>query len=269
MSNIVGYGRVEIRVGDCRELLRAMPAESVDCVVTDPPYQQTSLEWDRWPDGWPTEVRRVLKPTGSMWVFGSLRMFMERRDDFGGWRMAQDIVWEKHNGSSFHADRFRRVHEQAVQFYRDDAPWGEVYKAKVVTLDATKRTVRRKQRPPHMGQIERGHYTSEDGGPRLMRSVIAVRSMHGAAVHPTQKPLALIERLIEIFTDPDDVVIDPCAGSGVTLLGAKNLWRRAYGFEIKKNFFRDANERILTYSSPYLFCEKAPRREDAQAELIV
>ena len=89
-------------------------------------------------------------------------------------------------------------------------------------------------------------------------------------VHPTQKPLALIERLIEIFTDVDDVVIDPCAGSAVTLLGAKNLNRRGYGFEIKKNFFKDANEKVLTYSSPYLFCERKERKrpEGKQIELV-
>ena len=64
-------------------------------------------------------------------------------------------------------------------------------------------------------------------------------------VHPTQKPLALMERLIEIFTDPDDVVIDPCAGSGVVLLGAKNLNRRGYGFEIKKDFYQKASDIVL------------------------
>lgn len=79
-------------------------------------------------------------------------------------------------------------------------------------------------------------------------------------VHPTQKSLPLIESLIEIFTDVDDVVIDPCAGSAVTLLGAKNLNRRAYGFEIKKDFFRDANDKILTYSQPYLFSVREERR---------
>ena len=73
-------------------------------------------------------------------------------------------------------------------------------------------------------------------------------------VHPTQKPLKVIENLIRIFTDKDDVVIDPVAGSGVTLLAAKNLNRRAYGFEIKKDFFKHANERVLTATSPYLFC---------------
>ena len=246
MSNIVGYGRVEIRVGDCRELLRAMPAESVDCVVTDPPYQQTSLEWDRWPDGWPTEVRRVLKPTGSMWVFGSLRMFMERRDDFGGWRMAQDIVWEKHNGSSFHADRFRRVHEQAVQFYRDDAPWSEVYKAKVVTLDAKARTVRKKAGPQrHLGSLAQDSlYQTEDGGPRLMRSVIAVRSMHGAAVHPTQKPLGIIQPLLQASCPPGGMVLDPFLGSGTTAIAALEHGARFIGMEAREDYVTIAMARV-------------------------
>lgn len=72
-------------------------------------------------------------------------------------------------------------------------------------------------------------------------------------VHPTQKPVGLLERLIEIFTDPDDVVIDPVAGSGTTLLAANNMGRRAYGFEIKKDFFKMANEQVLGFSQPMLF----------------
>ena len=63
-------------------------------------------------------------------------------------------------------------------------------------------------------------------------------------IHPTQKPVKLLERLIEIFTDPGDVVIDPVAGSGSTLVAAENLGRKAYGFEIKKNFFKDATKWI-------------------------
>jgi site-specific DNA-methyltransferase (adenine-specific) len=59
-------------------------------------------------------------------------------------------------------------------------------------------------------------------------------------IHPTQKPIRLLERLISIFTDEGDVVIDPVAGSGSTLVAANNLNRKAYGFEIKKNFYRDA-----------------------------
>ena len=72
-------------------------------------------------------------------------------------------------------------------------------------------------------------------------------------VHPTQKPVKLLERLVEIFTDKNDVVIDPCAGSGSTLLAAANLDRRAYGFEIKKNFFKAAKEKVLTQIQKSLF----------------
>ena len=72
-------------------------------------------------------------------------------------------------------------------------------------------------------------------------------------VHPTQKPIPLLERLIEIFTDRGDVVIDPCAGSGTTLLAAAQCGRKAYGFEIKKDFFRDAEKYILSQVQMKLF----------------
>jgi site-specific DNA-methyltransferase (adenine-specific) len=81
-------------------------------------------------------------------------------------------------------------------------------------------------------------------------------------IHPTQKPLPLLERFIELFTDENDVVIDPVAGSGTTLLAAKNLNRRAYGFEIKKKFFEDAQKLVDSESQLNIFCsheEKARR----------
>ena len=64
-------------------------------------------------------------------------------------------------------------------------------------------------------------------------------------IHPTQKPVKTLQRLIEVFTDPGDVVIDPVAGSGSTLLAASQIGRKSYGFEIKKNFFKDAKEKVL------------------------
>lgn len=72
-------------------------------------------------------------------------------------------------------------------------------------------------------------------------------------VHPTQKPVKVLQNLIEIFTDKGDVVIDPCAGSGTTLLAAIQLGRQAYGFEIKKNFYKDAKAKILGRIQKQLF----------------
>lgn len=72
-------------------------------------------------------------------------------------------------------------------------------------------------------------------------------------VHPTQKPVPLLRRLIEIFTDRDEVVIDPCAGSGSTLLAAAQCGRKAYGFEIDRKFYKEANEKILRRIEQTLF----------------
>lgn len=72
-------------------------------------------------------------------------------------------------------------------------------------------------------------------------------------VHPTQKPVPLLRRLIEVFTDKDDVVIDPCAGSGSTLLAAAQCGRKAYGFEIKKDFYKAANTQVLRAVQQVMF----------------
>jgi site-specific DNA-methyltransferase (adenine-specific) len=79
------------------------------------------------------------------------------------------------------------------------------------------------------------------------------RELGAEKVHPTQKPIPLLERLIEIFTDKGDVVIDPCAGSGSTLRAAANLGRKGYGFEVNKEFFNAANEKVLSRIEPRLF----------------
>jgi site-specific DNA-methyltransferase (adenine-specific) len=218
---------VTLFLGDMRDVVPRLPV--VDLVVADPPYDETSLDWDFWPDGWPSVVA---ESAAAMWCFGSLRMFMDRRDQFGPWKYSQDVVWEKHNGSGFHADRFKRVHEQATFWYQ--GPWAGIHHATPTTLDATARQVRRKQRPTHMGEIERGTYTSEDGGPRLMRSVMFHRSMHGRAIHPTEKPVSLLIPLIEYSCPQGGTVLDPFAGSGSTAEAARLLGRRAVlieGFE--------------------------------------
>lgn len=80
-----------------------------------------------------------------------------------------------------------------------------------------------------------------------------VRDSSTPKVHPTQKPIPLLERIIEIFTDPGDVVIDPCAGSASTLLAAANMQRRAYGFEVNKEFYDAAQSKVLRRIQPNLF----------------
>lgn len=229
---------VTIYHGDCRDVLPSI--EAVDCVVADPPYEETDLAWDSLMKGWTKALN--LKPTGSAWCFGSLKAIMKSIDEWDGWAIAQEVIWEKHNGTGLHNDRFRRVHEMVVQFYR--GAWGDVWKDPVYTQDALKKTVRRKKRPAHWGRIDEGSFKSEDGGPRLQRSVIPVRSCHGRAEHPTQKPLGILAPLIAYSCPPGGAVLDPSMGSGSTLLAARELGRRAIGIEKERKYCDVALKRL-------------------------
>lgn len=222
--------------GDCREVMRAWPDSFADACITDPPYGDTSLAWDVAVDGWVEQVARVLRPNGSVWVFGSMRFIATifPQMQAAGFRYSQDIVWSKQNGTGFHTDRFRRVHEHAVMFYRGD--WASVYHDTQYTQDATAKTARRKTRPAHTGNIARGHYVSLDGGPRLMRSVIEVPNEHGTALHPTQKPLGIIAPLINYSVPPGGLVIDPFMGSGSVGIAANLLGRNWLGVEINPEY---------------------------------
>lgn len=241
--------------GDARDVLPAVLGSPAAVIVADPPYGETSLGWDHWPDGWP-KLFVGLAP--QLWCFGSLRMFLAHRDEFSEWRYGQEIVWEKHNGSIFHADRFRRVHEIATHWY--SGKWSSLVRNTQYTNEVTKKTVRRKERPAHTGYIANSTYTSYDGGPRMMRSVLQVRSEHGRAAHPTQKPLDIIRPLVRYSSRPGDVVADPFAGAGSVMLAAVQDGRRAVGVEADERYCEVTARRLEAALSGV-----GPEHEETQA----
>ena len=224
--------------GDFRDVLSGLDVMA-DAIVTDPPYGETSLDWDAWPAGWPSIAAQHAR---SLWCFGSMRMFLDQRDEFAAWKLSQDIVWEKHNGSGFHADRFRRIHEHATHWYQGE--WSGIRHEAPTTATATARTVRRKTRPTHTGHIEAGAYTSIDGGPRLMESVIYARSMHGRAINETEKPTGVLEPLIEYAVPRGGLVLDLFAGSGSTGAAARAIGRRAVLIEKRESQCEAAARRL-------------------------
>lgn len=231
---------------DIRDAVATLAPASFDCLIVDPPYGQTACRWDKRVKGWPSLLRPLLKPSGSMWVFGTLRSFMAEAGEYPGWRLAQDIIWEKHNGSGFDTQRFRRVHEQAAMFYLADAPWAGVYRQPQFTHDAKARSVRAKSdRIAHLGRTGPHVYQSIEGGPRQMRSVLQVRSCHRQSHgHPTQKPEAIYEPLLRYSCPPGGLVLDPFAGSGTTGAVCASLGLSAGVIEKEAPFAAVIRERL-------------------------
>lgn len=224
-------GQIQVWHGDCREVVPTLTVE-VSVVVADPPYGETTLPWDRWPDGWVAAFDDVAVP--QLWCFGSMRMLLGHRDEFTGWRFAQDVVWEKPNGSGFATDRFKRVHECVTHWYR--GAWSDLHRdvprvPRPHDLDKSSREniITRS----HTGTIGTNVYV--DDGMRLQRSVIRAKQPR-VGRHPTEKPQAVLRPLVQFSCPPDGLVLDPFAGSGSTLIAARDLARRAIGVEADERY---------------------------------
>lgn len=234
---------VQLYLGDCREVLPTL-GQTFDAAVCDPPYGATSLSWGRWPSGWTGAVAAV---TDSLWCFGSLRVFMDHATDFtgSGWKLSHDVVWRKNTGSGFGvSDRFRCMHELAAHWYR--GPWSGVrHEApRVLSLVPDKGRAFSPVTTPHRssGIVPRGW---EDNGTRMPGSVIEAPTMRGRAIHPTEKPRAVLAPLIEYAVPPGGTLLDPMAGSCSSAVAAMLTGRRAVCIE-----------------GDEAMCEKAARRLD-------
>lgn len=233
---------VTLHLGDMREVLPDLDLQA-DLICTDPPYGETSLAWDRWPDAWPTLAACHAR---SMWCFGSMRMFLDRRDDFtdAGWKISQDVVWEKNAGTGFASDRFKRVHEHALHWYLGE--WRDIHHE----------AIREPYYGPHEGRVSKGNGSPgehlgeinanpwQDDGTRMTTSVIKAKNLRGLALHPTQKPAAILDPLIRYACPRGGVVLDLFAGSGSTLDAARQCGRRAVGVEADERYCEAAARRL-------------------------
>jgi modification methylase len=242
-----------VLVGDCIGELRRLPSGSVDLVFADPPYNlQLEREllrpndtvvdgvdddWDKFLSfeaydhftrAWLSECRRVLKPDGAIWVIGSYHNVFRlgvALQDLGFW-LQNDIVWRKVNPMpNFRGKRFTNAHETLVWAGRDR-------KSRVTFnydgLKAGSDDV----------QMRSDWLFPICSGPERLRDDT------GRKAHPTQKPEALLHRVLVATTNPGDVVLDPFFGTGTTGAVARRLGRRFIGIERDPDYAKAAEERI-------------------------
>ncbi|MFC3986504.1 DNA-methyltransferase [Streptosporangium jomthongense] len=236
---------IELYLGDCREILPHLTEQPVAC-VTDPPYGETANEWDVWPDGWTSAVAAALPASASLWCFGSARMFLDRRDDFAGWKFAQEALWVKRNGTGPGSrDRLVRLHEWAYHWYR--GRWSDLHHEwERERTTANKGTVRNLARAAEHQRDGRQNAWTDDGTrqPRSVTYLIEAPSVRYQKRHPDEKPLAVVEPLVRECVPPGGLVLDPFAGVGTTLLAARLTGRRAIGIERSEAYAELAAERL-------------------------
>lgn len=243
--------------GDCREVIPTLDG-CFDLVLADPPYGETCLSWDKRVEGWESVCAKASSDNAGLWLWGSLDSLCETRSAMvEHWRRARgvEIIWRKSASRRRLArisrpnsgDRPSRTHEMAAFFYRGgwhlvhhDCPRVEV------SSDHSDGSVVNRQCMP-------GSHTSyaNDGGQyvydnsRFLESVVDVPlDPRGTNIHPTQKPVALVKRLIEYGCPEGGTVLVPFVGSGSDLLAARALGRRAVGCEADGNQVEKTVERL-------------------------
>lgn len=227
-------------LGDCLEVMRDIPDGSVDMVLTDPPYGTTQCKWDSVIPFGPMwgEVWRVLKSNGA-----AVLLAQSPFDKVLGSSSIADLryewIWQKEAGTG-HLNAKRapmKDHENILVFYK-----------KLPTYNPQMR-VGFKPYVQSQGRTKSKNYGKQTGaitvsdGSRYPLSVINFPRDKGK-VHPTQKPVALMEYLIKTYTNKGETVLDFTMGSGTTGVAAKNLNRKFIGIEFDPDYFRIAKDRI-------------------------
>jgi modification methylase len=242
----------QILTGDCIEAMRSLPGASIDMIFADPPYNlqlggdlarpdgshvdavtdhwdkfDSFAAYDKFTREWLTEARRVLKPNGSLWVIGSYHNIFRvgaLMQDMGFW-ILNDIVWRKANPMpNFKGTRFTNAHETLIW-----ASMGE--KAKYTFNYRTMKTLNDEL------QMRSDWVLPICGGQERIRK-------DGVKAHPTQKPEALLYRVMLATTKPGDIVLDPFFGTGTTGAVARRLGRSWIGCERESAYREVAMERI-------------------------
>ncbi len=238
--------------GDCVAHMRALPDASIDMIFADPPYNlqlggdlfrpdgsqvdavdddwdkfDTFAAYDRFTREWLAEARRILKPNGTIWVIGSYHNIFRvgtAVQDAGFW-ILNDIIWVKSNPMpNFKGTRFTNAHETLIWASKAEGSKYQFNYRAMKTLN------------DELQMRSDWNFPICGGQERLKKN--------GTKVHPTQKPEALLYRVLLACTQPGDVVLDPFFGTGTTGAVAKRLGRNWIGIEREDDYISAASERI-------------------------
>ncbi len=236
---------VELYNQDCFEVFPRLADHSVDALISDPPYGTTALSWDKaieWPLFWESAARVCTE--NAVVVLFAAQPFATELINSNRRHFRYELIWHKTNAVGWLDARRRplRAHENILIFAKH--LHGSVYNPQ---MESGHKAYARTAKPdefaaPHYGRVRK--FTTGSTGERYPRSVLNFSNRSGPSLHPTQKPLALVEWLVRTYTYSEDVVLDPFMGSGTTGVACVDANRHFIGVERDKEYFDVACSRI-------------------------
>lgn len=242
---------IDLKQGDCLELLKDIPDGSVDLILTDPPYGTTACKWDSVIDFdlmW-AELKRVIKPNGAIVLFGSEPFSSALRMSNIKW-FRYDWIWDKRFAANFGVAKIQPLkrHEIISVFGEKRSP---LYYPVMTKRDEPIKIGKNSNNSSDRGVLTKNalnnpSYDNKTYDYKYPESIqlFNVRAESVAKVHPTQKPVSLLEYLIKTYTNEGETVLDFTMGSGSTGVAAINTNRKFIGIELDPEYFKIAHERI-------------------------
>ena len=232
--------KIVIKHGDCLELMKEIPRGGVDMILCDLPYGTTACKWDNvipFEPMW-EQYTRIIKEDGAIVLFGSEPFSTElRHSNLKMFRY--DWIWEKEQGANFMLCKYQpyKVHEtisvvsKKRHIYIPQMTVGNPYISGKGTSGEITNNVTKVQ--------------TKNNGTRYPRSIQRFNTDKSkGSLHPTQKPVKLLEYLIRTYTNENEVVLDNCMGSGSTGVACINTNRKFIGYELDEKYFNTAKERL-------------------------
>ena len=238
----------EIRLiqGDCLDKMKDIPDVSIDAIITDPPYGTTACKWDSvipFEPMW-EQLKRVIKPNGAIVLFGSQpftsALIMSNIKMF-----KYDYSWIKTKSSGFQNAKKMpmRKHEEILVFYEKQPTFNQQNLIELATPIKAGRERLRNDEQHRLGVAGKTEHKTTHTG--WQDSLLNFSNPSGKGhLHPTQKPVTLMEYLIKIYTNENELVLDFTMGSGSTGVACVNTNRNFIGIELDEKYFNIAQNRI-------------------------
>ena len=240
--------------GDCLEVMKSIADKSIDAIITDPPYGTTACKWDSvipFEPMW-EQLNRIIKDNGAIVLFGSEPFSSNLRlSNIKNYKY--DWIWHKNNTSGFALAKKQpmRNHEIVSVFYNKQCTYNYIKEIRDMSKSSKKRMnydfTTTKGINQQQNDIKKVQYIPEDKNlsyPKTVKYFKNISNNDKNRVHPTQKPIKLMEYLIKTYTNELEVVLDFTMGSGSTGVACCNTNRDFIGIELDKEYFKIAEERI-------------------------